>query len=103
VTALRDAVRGSRHPANVVPTRRRVALERAKSRLSSREVEILSEISAGRTTGEVATAMGISPKTVENHKQRIFAKLGVQTQAHAVSVAMRSGLVKPATLAVKGP
>jgi DNA-binding CsgD family transcriptional regulator len=46
--------------------------------------------------------MGISPKTVENHKQRIFAKLGVQNQAHAVAVAMRSGLVKPTTLALKG-
>jgi DNA-binding CsgD family transcriptional regulator len=37
--------------------------------------------------------MGISPKTVENHKQRIFSKLGVQNQAHAVSVALRQGLL----------
>jgi DNA-binding CsgD family transcriptional regulator len=41
----------------------------------------------------VAEAMGISPKTVENHKQRIFSKLGVQNQAHAVAVAMRQGLL----------
>jgi DNA-binding CsgD family transcriptional regulator len=39
--------------------------------------------------------MGISPKTVENHKQRIFSKLGVQNQAHAVAVAVRQGLVDP--------
>jgi DNA-binding CsgD family transcriptional regulator len=39
--------------------------------------------------------LNISPKTVENHKQRIFRKLGVQNQAHAISVAMRSGLMRP--------
>jgi DNA-binding NarL/FixJ family response regulator len=102
VADLLKAVRGNSYPTGVAPVRRRVALERPKSRLSRREIEILSEISTGSTTSEVAAAMGISPKTVENHKQRIFAKLGVQNQAHAVAVAMRSGLVKPTTLALKG-
>jgi DNA-binding NarL/FixJ family response regulator len=102
VSELLKAVRGHSHPTGLAPIRRPVALERPKSRLSRREIEILSEISAGSTTSEVAAAMGISPKTVENHKQRIFAKLGVQNQAHAVAVAMRSGLVKPTTLALKG-
>ena len=102
VAELLKAVRGHSHPTGPAPIRRPVALERPKSRLSRREIEILSEISAGSTTSEVAAAMGISPKTVENHKQRIFAKLGVQNQAHAVAVAMRSGLVKPTTLALKG-
>ncbi|MDQ1497657.1 MAG: hypothetical protein QOI86_997 [Actinomycetota bacterium] len=99
---LIDAVRGRSYPTGVVSTRRRVSLERPKSRLSRREIEILSEISAGRTTSEVAAAMGISPRTVENHKQQIFAKLGVQNQAHAVAVAMRTGIVRPTTLALKG-
>ena len=35
----------------------------------------------------------ISAKTVENHKQRVFRKLDVQSQSHAVSVAMRLGLL----------
>ena len=54
---------------------------------------MLGEIGAGSTTRLVAQTMGISPKTVENHKQRIFSKLGVQNQAHAVAVAMRQGLL----------
>jgi len=63
--------------------------------LSRREVEVLTGISSGCTTQRVATALGISPKTVENHKQRIFVKLGVQNQAHAVAVASRQGLLPP--------
>ena len=39
--------------------------------------------------------MKVSHKTVENHKQRIFGKLGVQNQAHAVSVAFRKGYLRP--------
>jgi len=56
---------------------------------------VLTGISVGCTTQRVAAALGISPKTVENHKQRIFAKLGVQNQAHAVAVASRRGLLPP--------
>lgn len=61
--------------------------------LSPRELEVLHAISTGATTQRVGAAMGISPKTVENHKQHIFAKLGVQNQAHAVAVATRLGLL----------
>ncbi len=61
--------------------------------LTDREIEILNLIAAGLTAKEVADRMGITYKTVENHKQRIFGKLGVQNQAHAVAVAFRRGLL----------
>lgn len=61
--------------------------------LTAREIEVLEQIGAGLTTREISEQLGIRPKTVENHKQRIFAKLGVQNQAHAVAVALRSGMV----------
>ena len=70
-----------------------VRLDERRPLLSHREIQVLGEIGAGSTTRLVAQAMGISPKTVENHKQRIFSKLGVQNQAHAVAVAMRQGLL----------
>jgi DNA-binding NarL/FixJ family response regulator len=63
--------------------------------LTSREVEVLSLVAAGLTSTAVARCLHISHKTVENHKQRIFAKLEVQNQAHAVSVAMRTGVLRP--------
>lgn len=61
--------------------------------LTSRERSVLQLIRVGSTTREISEVLGISPKTVENHKRRIFTKLGVQNQAHAVSVAMRSGML----------
>ena len=41
---------------------------------------------------QVARHLGISPKTVEHHKTRIFAKLGVPNQTAAVTLAMAGGL-----------
>ena len=70
-------------------------LDRRRPLLSHREIQVLGEIGAGSTARGVARAMGISLKTVENHKQRIFSKLGVQNQAHAVAVAVRQGLLTP--------
>jgi DNA-binding NarL/FixJ family response regulator len=79
-------------PTPAVPARV-VNLEERRPLLTNREVEVLGAIGTGATTRGVAAGMGISPKTVENHKQRIFSKLGVQNQAHAVSVALRQGLL----------
>jgi DNA-binding NarL/FixJ family response regulator len=61
--------------------------------LTSREREILSLISRGFAAKQVARHLGISPKTVERHKTRIFSKLGVPNQAAAVSVGLSNKLV----------
>jgi DNA-binding NarL/FixJ family response regulator len=63
--------------------------------LTGRELGVLSLVGAGLTSAQISRRLQISHKTVENHKQRIFAKLGVQNQAHAVSVALRAGLLRP--------
>jgi DNA-binding NarL/FixJ family response regulator len=86
-------IRSLPSPSRAVPADRVVRLDHRHPLLSARELEVLTEIGAGGTTRHVAVHMGISPKTVENHKQRIFCKLGVQNQAHAVAVAMRQGLL----------
>lgn len=64
--------------------------------LTPREVQVMQGIANGLATAQVAISLGITRKTVENHKQRIFAKLGVQSQAHAVAVAVDYGLLGPA-------
>ena len=63
--------------------------------LTAREIEVLGCVGRGITSREISDLLGISRKTVENYKQRSFQKLGVQNQAHAVSVAMRRGLFAP--------
>lgn len=67
----------------------------AVRRLTAREIEVLQLIGAGCTSRQIGDQMRVSHKTVENHKQRIFGKLGVQNQAHAVSVAFRRGYLRP--------
>jgi DNA-binding NarL/FixJ family response regulator len=95
IRAFLRTVRSLPSPSRAkVPADRVVHLDERRPLLSHREVQVLGEIGAGSTTRLVAATMGISPKTVENHKQRIFAKLGVQNQAHAVAVAMRQGLLQ---------
>lgn len=66
----------------------------ARMALTERELHVLHLVGAGCTSREISGRLGISHKTVQNHKQRVFEKLGVQNQAHAVSVAMRSGLLR---------
>jgi DNA-binding CsgD family transcriptional regulator len=60
--------------------------------LTSREVEVIRLVSRGMVGKQVARHLGISPKTVEQHKTRIFAKLGAPNQAAAVRLAMSAGL-----------
>jgi DNA-binding NarL/FixJ family response regulator len=96
IRAFLRTVRSLPSPSRAaVPADRVIHLDERRPLLSHREIQVLGEIGAGATTRVVAETMGISPKTVENHKQRIFTKLGVQNQAHAVAVAMRQGLLSP--------
>lgn len=61
-------------------------------RLTERERQVLALVGRGLAGKQVARHLGISPKTVEQHKSRIFTKLGVRNQAAAVSVAGSTGL-----------
>jgi DNA-binding NarL/FixJ family response regulator len=61
--------------------------------LTPRERDVLTAMVDGLAAKAVARRLGMAVKTVENHKIRIFDKLGVRTQAHAVSVAISQGLL----------
>ncbi len=68
---------------------------RQRTVLTDRELEVLRLIGAGHTGGEISRALGISQRSVDNYKGRIFQKLGVQSKAHAVAAAARLGLLPP--------
>ena len=61
--------------------------------LSGRELEVLRLLVAGASNKAVAAQLGLSENTVKTHISRIFAKLGVQSRAEAVAVALQRGLV----------
>jgi two-component system NarL family response regulator len=88
------AVRDARGRGRVVPlTRGGEGGDVLGPRLTERERQVLQLIGTGATSKETSARLGISRKTVENYKQRIFVKLDVQNQAHAVALAMRRGLL----------
>jgi DNA-binding CsgD family transcriptional regulator len=62
------------------------------SRLTKREEEILDLVAKGLAGKQVARQLGISAKTVEQHKTHIFTKLGVPNQTAAVSMLLTHGL-----------
>jgi DNA-binding NarL/FixJ family response regulator len=64
------------------------------TRLTAREVEILQELAEGKSTGEVASTLSISPHTVQSHIRSILTKLGVRSKLEAVLVALRQGLIR---------
>ena len=49
--------------------------------LTVRETEILEFVAAGSTNADIAAALSLSPRTVEGHLSRIFAKLGVSRRS----------------------
>ncbi|HYH94253.1 MAG TPA: AAA family ATPase [Candidatus Saccharimonadales bacterium] len=63
--------------------------------LSAREAEVLALVAAGRTNGQIATELFISPKTASVHVTHILDKLGVSSRIEAAMLAARAGLVAP--------
>ena len=51
--------------------------------LTSREAQVLAGIAAGRSNPEIATELGVSLKTVQNHVSRVLAKLQVRDRTQA--------------------
>ncbi|QYK41760.1 MAG: response regulator transcription factor [Paracoccaceae bacterium] len=63
-------------------------------RLSAREIEVLHAIARGLSNPGIAEALGISPKTVDNHRSSLMTKLGVRSTATLLVAAIRAGLVE---------
>ena len=63
--------------------------------LSSRELEVMEQLAQGHSNKGIARHLGLSEPTVKFHLKNIYAKLGVNKRALAVSVARRHGLDKP--------
>ncbi|QXJ21361.1 response regulator transcription factor [Actinomadura graeca] len=72
VFTVRDLIRGVRDAS------------RLSLGLSARESEVMDLIATGRSNGEIARQLFLSEKTVKNHVNRIYAKLGVSSRATAI-------------------
>lgn len=63
--------------------------------LTPRESELLTYLAEGKTNGEIALDLCISPKTVSRHRENIMKKLNIHTRTELVKFAIRKGIVKP--------
>ena len=63
--------------------------------LTRREVDVLVKVAMGLTTKEIGRVLHLSPKTIDNHIQSIYAKLGVNTRGGATLFALEHGLLRP--------
>jgi len=70
----------------IQPRKRSVDLASRARRLTGRETEILRLLQDGRSNGEIAVSLRISPLTVKNHVQHVLRKLGVRNRTQAVAV-----------------
>ena len=65
-----------------------------KNELSERESEVLKLYAEGKSTREISEKLFISVKTVGTHKQHIFEKLGMKSNADMVKYAIKEGLIQ---------
>jgi DNA-binding NarL/FixJ family response regulator len=60
---------------------------------TNRETQVLELMATGASTREIAQKLNLSERTVENHSQSLYRKLGVHDRAEAIIVALRRGYV----------
>ncbi|UCD23308.1 MAG: response regulator transcription factor [Gemmatimonadota bacterium] len=102
---LRDAVKtvnaGNQYFSSDVASRLSAALrgevvaEQQRSRLdllTARERDVLGLVADGRTNKEIGVTLGISPRTVETHRESIVRKLEIKTVAGLTRFAIETGL-----------
>lgn len=61
--------------------------------LTPREIEVLSLVARGFGNKEVGDVLGTAPGTVKAHVQSILSKLGAKDRTHAVTIALRRGII----------
>jgi DNA-binding NarL/FixJ family response regulator len=80
-----------RIPAEVAT---QMAEHTAEDDLSSREIDVLRLIAAGNANKEIANQLFIAEETVKSHVTNILAKLGANDRTHAVTTALKRGIIQ---------
>jgi len=62
--------------------------------LTDREHEVLTHLAEGASNAKIASALVISPKTVERHRENIMRKLNLHSRSELVRYAIRKGIIK---------
>jgi two-component system invasion response regulator UvrY len=68
--------------------------QKQNTTLTERETELLQHMASELTYKEIADKMFLSPKTVENHREKMCEKLQIKTRVGLVMYAIKNGIVK---------
>jgi DNA-binding NarL/FixJ family response regulator len=71
-----------------------IAQHTADDALSVREVEVLRLIAGGTSNKGIATRLSVTEETIKTHVSNILAKLGANDRTHAVTLALRRGIIQ---------
>jgi two-component system response regulator FixJ len=73
---------------------RREDARRRLATLTAREREVLNLVVAGRANKEIASELGVSPKTVEVHRAHVMSKMCVDSLAELIRVTLLAGEIR---------
>lgn len=62
--------------------------------LSEREIEVLRMVAGGNANKEIGAQLDITEETVKGHLKNIMAKLGANDRTHAVTIALKRGIIE---------
>jgi two-component system NarL family response regulator len=93
---IRD-VHAGRQPEISPDVKARLAERAGRPTLTAREVEVLEFVRKGLRNREIAAALGVSEETVQSHVKHILGKLEVPDRTAAIDVALRRGILQPAS------
>jgi len=62
--------------------------------LTSRELEVLQLIGAGKANNLIASDLALTDETVKGHVKNILSKLGANDRTHAVTIALKRGIIE---------
>jgi DNA-binding NarL/FixJ family response regulator len=88
---IRSVYAGRRRiPAEVAVS---LAEHQGDDRLTGREVEVLRGAASGNSNKSIADQLCISEETVKSHMKSLMSKLGANDRTHAVTIAIRRGII----------
>jgi DNA-binding NarL/FixJ family response regulator len=62
--------------------------------LTEREIDVLREVAAGNANKMVAQRLNVSEETIKAHMKNILSKLGANDRTHAVTIALKRGIIE---------
>jgi len=89
--AFETVLRGERYISAEV--REALTDQTPQTSLTSRERQVLHLLAEGHNNAEIARRLSISTKTVDNHRTRLMAKLGVRSLSQLLGLALKEGLL----------